>query len=135
MTRTCTGRQRSTSSPGSSGNRHGLREPVTDQGKPDAVVDLAVSDAFQELEEEETRKISARCLAQFLRLYSFLAHIIVFKDPELEKLHEYGRWLIRKLPRAEAVPNLDLDDEVALAAYRLDGKPPVGYRSRLGGGY
>ena len=97
---------------------------VTDQGKLNAVVDIAVG-RFQDLEDEDQEDFRT-VLAQFLRLYSFLAHIVVFKDPELEKLHEYGRWLIRKLPRAEAVPNLDLDDEVALAAYRLDGKPPVG---------
>ena len=99
-----------------------LRE-ATDQGNLNAVVDIAVG-RFQDLEEEDQEDFRT-VLAQFLRLYSFLAHIVVFEDPEIEKLHEYGRWLIRKLPRAEAVPNLDLDDDVALAAYRLDGMPPV----------
>ena len=100
----------------------GLREPA-DQGKLNAVVDLGVG-RFQELEEEEKEDFRT-VLAQFLRLYSFLAHVVTFKDPELEKLHEYGRWLIRKLPRSDTGRSFDLDDEVALAAYRLDGKPPV----------
>ena len=101
----------------------GLREPA-DHGKLNAVVDLGVG-RFQELEEEEKEDFRT-VLAQFLRLYSFLAHVVTFKDPELEKLHEYGRWLIRKLPRSDTGRSFDLDDEVALAAYRLDGKPPVG---------
>ena len=83
----------------------GLREPA-DQGKLNAVVDIAVG-RFQDLEDEDQEDFRT-VLAQFLRLYSFLAHIVVFKDPKLEKLHEYGRWLIRKLPRAEAVTNLAL---------------------------
>ena len=65
----------------------GLREPA-DQGKLNAVVDLGVG-RFQELEEEEKEDFRT-VLAQFLRLYSFLAHVVTFKDPELEKLMSMG---------------------------------------------
>jgi len=94
-----------------------LREPG-DQGKLNSIVDLAVA-RYKAEQDEEGQETFRRSLGQFLRLYAFLAYVITFQDPALEKLYSYGRWLHRKLP-APDTPVVNLDDEVALAAYRLD---------------
>ncbi|MCD0447062.1 DEAD/DEAH box helicase family protein [Glycomyces sp. A-F 0318] len=38
-------------------------------------------------------------LADYVRKYGFLAQIIPYTDPELERLHLYGRHLLNRLPR------------------------------------
>jgi type I restriction enzyme R subunit len=57
-------------------------------------------------------------LNTYLRLYSFLSHIVSFGDPELEKLYAYGRLLITKLHDDEGA-GLQIDDELQLAFFRL----------------
>ncbi len=91
-----------------------------DVGRLNAVVDRAVS-RFVEA-GEEAQETFRKTLGQFNRLYAFLTHIVTFQDLELEKLFQYGRWLFRKLPAGTGRPALNLDDDVALAAYRIEKK-------------
>ena len=58
-------------------------------------------------------------LSKFIRLYSFLTHIIKHGDEKLHKFYAYAKALLRKLPKdtGERTPNLDND--VSLQYYRL----------------
>lgn len=59
-------------------------------------------------------------LSAFVRLYSFLAQVMPFTAPDLEKLYTFGRFLELKLPQDPRRAPLKLDDDVTLAFYRLD---------------
>lgn len=74
-------------------------------------------------------------LAAFKSLYSFLAQIVPFQDPNLEKLYAYGRMLLTKLPRPETGGPLDLDDDVILASLKLkkEAEGDLGLKKGEGG--
>jgi type I restriction enzyme R subunit len=59
-------------------------------------------------------------LATFVRLYSFLCHIVTFQDPDLERLYVFARLLLTRLPQRTGGGSLVLDDEVRLAYYRAN---------------
>ncbi len=69
-------------------------------------------------------KIAMRgALDEFVRLYSFLSQIIAFSDPDLERLHIFGRHLLRVLPptRKGGLPP-ELLASVGLAIYDVKKK-------------
>ncbi|HUP25404.1 MAG TPA: DEAD/DEAH box helicase family protein [Thermoanaerobaculia bacterium] len=98
-----------------------------------AWLDPAV-DRFRELggpdagddERYELQEAFRSRLVAYRNLYGFLAQVVPFQDPELEKLYAFGRMLLRKLPRSESGGALDLDDDVILASIKIktdaDGK-------------
>jgi type I restriction enzyme R subunit len=88
-----------------------------DQGLLHKHIDPAVQ-RF-DAEPEERRLEFRHQLGTFLRLYSFLAQIVNFHDPDLERLYAYGRLLITKLKIATEGGSLDLADDVKLQYYRL----------------
>ncbi|MEU5513542.1 type I restriction endonuclease [Streptomyces griseoaurantiacus] len=58
--------------------------------------------ALLESEEEddvETAEDFRADLNDYVRKYGFLAQIVPYHDPELERLHLYGRYLLNRLPR------------------------------------
>lgn len=55
-----------------------------------------------------------------MRAYAFLGHIVPFRDPELEELYYYGKFLITRLPRAEAGGAVDVDGAVILTHLRTE---------------
>jgi type I restriction enzyme R subunit len=55
-----------------------------------------------------------------VRLYGFLSQVMPFTDRDLETRYSFCRFLELKLPRDSRSGGLALDDEVALAHYRLD---------------
>lgn len=59
-------------------------------------------------------------LTSFRNLYLFLAQIIPYQDSELEKLYAYGRFLLKKLPRSNQAPKIDLSGDIELKFYRLE---------------
>jgi type I restriction enzyme R subunit len=68
----------------------------------------------------EERQVEFRHqLGTFLRLYAFLAQIVDFHDPDLERLYAFGRLLITKLKIGTEGGTLDIEDDVKLAYYRL----------------
>ncbi|MBF5043176.1 type I restriction endonuclease subunit R [Aggregicoccus sp. 17bor-14] len=96
-------------------------------------------DRFRQRPEEEQERFR-NALSGYVRLYAFLAQVMPFSDPDLEKLYAFARALELKLPSAESGGALKVDDDVALAFYRLDrisseaivlmaGEPPVGLKS------
>ncbi len=93
------------------------RHRTQDQGLLHKHIDPAVTRFDGEPQE---RKIEFRHqLGTYLRLYAFLAQIVDFHDPDLERLYAYGRLLITKLKIESACGPLDLADDVTLAYYRL----------------
>ncbi|WP_069815460.1 type I restriction endonuclease subunit R [Streptomyces sp. TP-A0874] len=57
-------------------------------------------------------------LNDYVRKYGFLAQIVPYQDPELERLHLYGRYLLNRLPR-RADGGVDIG-EVDLSHLRVE---------------
>ncbi len=105
------------------GKTAGQKPTAGQHAAMNAAIDVAV-DRFkligEEGEEREQLQEQFRGrLAAFCSLYRFLAQVMPFGDSDLEKLYAFGRVLLKKLPRDEVGPNLDLADDVALKSYRL----------------
>ncbi|MFE3247988.1 type I restriction endonuclease subunit R [Streptomyces sp. NPDC059209] len=50
-------------------------------------------------DDVETAEDFRSNLNDYVRMYGFLAQIVPYRDPELERLHLYGRHLLNRLPR------------------------------------
>jgi type I restriction enzyme R subunit len=89
-----------------------------DLAKLNGFIDPAVG-RYDVLTEEQDKTGFKDALSKFIRLYSFLTHIINLGDTSLHKFYAYAKCLIRKLPRdaEERIPNLDND--VLLQYYRI----------------
>jgi len=75
-------------------------------------------DAYSVAAEEEQVKFRGS-LADFNRLYAFLAQVLPFQDPDLEKLYRFGALLIRKLPiKREHLP-LEIMEAIDLGSLRV----------------
>ncbi len=114
-------------------------QKATDHPKLNACLDPAV-DRFKALEKEQQDQFRD-VLVAYRNLYGFMSQIVPFSDLRLEKLHAYGRMLLRKLPRPDDAGPIDLGDDVALhslvikkaAEGALDMKPGEGGSSRRPG--
>lgn len=89
-----------------------------DHGALNSFIDPAV-DRFRALVEEEQQEDFKNALTIFVRTYAFLAQIMPFSDPDLEKFYAFARHLLAKLPKRGQGEVYRLDDEVALEYYRL----------------
>lgn len=89
-----------------------------DLAKLNSFIDPAV-DRYVDLEEEQDKMDFKGALTKFIRLYSFLTHIISLKDENLHKFYAYGKALIRKLPRDGGKRTPNLENDVMLQYYRL----------------
>jgi type I restriction enzyme R subunit len=94
------------------------KQTVADQAEMYRQLGPAV-DRFKALDEEKQDEFR-NALAGYVRLYAFLAQVMPFTDPDLEKLYSFCRFLELKLPKDPKKKPLDLDDEVSLKYYRLD---------------
>lgn len=83
-----------------------------------AITDLAVA-RFLDLDEEGSEDFRT-ALRDYLRLYSFLAHVVPFASVEMETLYLYGKLLATRLPRAEGDETPDLSDAAVLTHLRLE---------------
>lgn len=88
-----------------------------DHAAMNACLDPAVG-RFNALDEDAQDEFRA-LLGTFRNLYSFLSQVIPFQDTDLEKLYSFVRFLLSKLPRRQAGPRYDFDNEVTLKFYRL----------------
>jgi len=94
-------------------------EPTPGEHKRlNAIIDQAVQ-RFEDAEETVQGEVRG-LLTSFRNLYGFLAQVIPFEDPELERLYAFARFLLLKLPRRSDEPDVHLEDEVALKFYRLE---------------
>jgi type I restriction enzyme R subunit len=71
--------------------------------------------------KEKTEQVEFRTtLADFVRLYAFLAQIATFADADLEKLYAFGRYLLRQIPPERDRLPLEIQQAIDLESYRLD---------------
>ena len=89
----------------------------SDHAKINACIDPAVTrfNQLDEIKKEEFRGV----LVDFRNLYAFLSQVIPFQDSSLEKLYSYIRYLLKKLPKRDAGPTYQFNNEINLKYYRL----------------
>lgn len=76
-------------------------------------------DRFKALDEDKQDEFR-NALGGYVKLYAFLAQVMPFGDPDLEKLYSFARFLELKLPQDPRKNPVDLDGDVVLRYYRLD---------------
>jgi len=87
-----------------------------------------VVDRYEAAAPEDQRDFRSY-LGDYARLYAFLSQIITFTDADLEKLYQFGRLLLRKLPvNREQLP-VEIQQNIDMDSYRLQqtssGKLPL----------
>ena len=75
-------------------------------------------DRFAALDTDDEREGFRAALRDFVRLYSLLAQIVAWGDRDLERLYQYGRVLLIRLPGRPQV-SVDVGD-ADLSHYRLE---------------
>ncbi len=91
---------------------------VKDQSKLYALIDPAI-ERFKAIKTEDEKAEFKKSLRTWTNLYSFLAQIMPFKEPEFEKFYAYAKLLQTKFPKNELADSLQLSDEIAMEYYRL----------------
>ncbi|GAA0547842.1 type I restriction enzyme R subunit [Rhizomicrobium palustre] len=96
------------------------RQSPNDHQLMNAALDPVVSrfKAMQQSSPLEAELWRGKMVA-FGSLYGFLSQIIPYQDSDLERLYVFFRHLGSKLPRRDAGPSYQFDDEVRLEYYRL----------------
>ncbi|WP_407841746.1 type I restriction endonuclease subunit R [Streptomyces sp. DSM 116496] len=71
-------------------------------------------DRFNGLAAQEPEKAEEfrRALDSYVKAYGWLSHIIGFENLELERLFQYGRFLLRRLPRPDGTAAADIGETV-----------------------
>jgi type I restriction enzyme R subunit len=90
-------------------------------------------DRFLALETDDERERFREALQDFTRAYSLIAQIVDWGDPDLERLYQYGRVLLIRLPGRPSV-SVDIGD-ADLSHFRLEftGAHNVSLSSAEGG--
>nr|WP_231367571.1 DEAD/DEAH box helicase family protein [Gillisia sp. JM1] len=91
---------------------------IKDQSRLYSFIDPAI-DRYKAIETEPEKDEFKKSLRTWTNLYSFLAQIMPFKEPEFEKFYAYSKLLQTKLPKKELAESLQLSDEIAMEYYRL----------------
>ena len=91
--------------------------PKATQDKLKAALDPIV-ERYKEASPQEQSDFR-HALNDYTRLYAFLAQIINFVDTDLEKLYQFSRFLLRKLPVQRDQLPLDIQQNIALESYRV----------------
>ncbi|MGY2004240.1 type I restriction endonuclease subunit R [Blastococcus sp. SYSU DS1024] len=73
---------------------------------------------FKELSVDDQDEFR-RLLAGYTRAYAFLAQVLSFGDPDLERLYLYARYLLLRLP-GRPEPTVDLGEDVRLSHLRIE---------------
>ena len=94
------------------------RMNVRTQSKLYRYIDPAV-DRYNALENESEKEEFKKSLRTWTNLYSFLAQIMPFREPDFEKFYAYAKLLLTKLPKRDLSESMKLTDEVAMEYYRL----------------
>jgi type I restriction enzyme R subunit len=77
-----------------------------------------IRDRFGELSREEQHEFGTR-LADYVRLYAFLAQVLTFADPDLEKLYVFARHLRRLLPMGPDELPREVQRNIDIESYRI----------------
>jgi type I restriction enzyme R subunit len=73
---------------------------------------------FEELDGEEQNDFRAK-LTDYVRLYAFLAQVLTFADPELEKLYQLARFLRRYLPKPPTELPREVQEQIDIESFRV----------------
>jgi type I restriction enzyme R subunit len=77
-----------------------------------------IIDRYGEASDEERADFKG-LLNDYTRLYAFLSQIITFVDADLEKLYNFGRLLLRRLPASfERLP-VEIQQNIDIESYRV----------------
>ena len=93
-------------------------DPKATQDKLFAAL-VPVVDRYKAAEEEEQRKDFRKAVNDYVRLYAFLSQVITFTDAELEKLHAFGRLLLRRLPIKRDELPVEIQKNIDMDSYRI----------------
>jgi len=100
-------------------------DPKTTQDQVYAVLAPVVA-RFRELTDEERHDFRGQ-LEDYVRLYAFLAQVLTFTDPDLEKLYQFARYLRRLLPAdRDALPR-EIQQNIDMESFRIQET----YRGRI----
>ncbi|WP_405487938.1 type I restriction endonuclease subunit R [Streptomyces sp. NBC_00096] len=61
-------------------------------------------------DEPDAAQEFRRALESYVKAYGWLSHVIGFESEELERLYQYGRFLLRRLPRPEGTASADIGE-------------------------
>ena len=75
-------------------------------------------DRFTALEDDNQRDQFRKELGEYIRAYSLIAQIVDWGDPDLERLYQYGRVLLLRLP-GKPTTSVDIGD-ADLSHFRLE---------------
>ena len=92
-------------------------DPKGTQDKLHAVLDPIVQ-RYVEAPADDQGEFRSE-LADYVRTYAFLSQIITFVDPDLEKLHVFGRLLLRKLPVSRDRLPVEVQQAIDIDSYRI----------------
>jgi type I restriction enzyme, R subunit len=91
-------------------------------------------DRFAALDSDDDKEEFRGALGSYVRAYALVAQIVDWGDPDLERLYQYGRVLLLRLPGRPPV-SVDIGD-ADLSHFRLEftGQHDVSFRNREGEG-
>lgn len=82
-----------------------------------SLLDLVVRE-YMEREKDEQSGFK-KLADDYVRLYAFLSQILTFTDDELEKLYQFLRFLVRKLPVEEERLPVEITENINMDSYRI----------------
>ena len=92
-------------------------DPKATQDQVYAVL-APVVERYRELSQEEQHDFRGQ-LGDYVRLYAFLAQVLTFADPDLEKLYQFARYLRRLLPAdRDALPR-EIQQNIDMESFRI----------------
>ncbi|HEU5375827.1 MAG TPA: hypothetical protein VFV38_10340, partial [Ktedonobacteraceae bacterium] len=91
--------------------------PKSTQDKLQAALASTV-ERFQDALAQEQHDFRHK-LNHYTRTYAFLAQIIPFVDTDLEKLYQFARFLLRKLPVKRDELPVEIQQNIAIDSYRI----------------
>ena len=77
-----------------------------------------IVEAYQERGGEEQAAFRKQ-VGNYVRLYAFLSQILTFTDADLEKLYQFARNLLRKLPLSREERPTGITDAINMDSYRI----------------
>jgi len=92
-------------------------DPKVNQDRIHAALGPVV-EHFRALSEEEQRDFRGH-LTDYVRLYAFLAQVLTFADPDLEKLYVFARHLRRLLPADRVELPREVQQNIDMESYRI----------------
>jgi HsdM N-terminal domain/Putative DNA-binding domain/N-6 DNA Methylase len=92
-------------------------EPKATQDQLYAVL-APVVDRFKQISEGEQNDFRGQ-LVDYVRLYAFLAQVLTFADPDLEKLYVFARHLRRLLPPDRLELPREVQQNIDMESYRI----------------